>query len=283
MTGARIERYWSLPGIELHGWETGTGAPLILLHGITSTGRGWDPVADLLADRFRVIALDQRGHGRSATSPGPPGPPGAGYGRDDFAGDLAAQIAALDAGPAVIAGHSLGARNALAIGATRPDLVSAVIAIEFVPFIEDAVMDSLDARVAGGDRRFASRDAVTEYLSDRYPLMPADAVARRARFGYRETDDGGFRPLADGAAMAAVSAGLRDDIETALREISAPTLLVRGALSAFVSAAAFARACALRPDLPNAVIADADHYVPEEQPAETARLIAQFATAKSIH
>ncbi len=44
MAGNRTERYWSLPGIKLHGWETGAGAPLILLHGITSNGRGWDPV-----------------------------------------------------------------------------------------------------------------------------------------------------------------------------------------------------------------------------------------------
>ncbi len=279
MDGARTERTWSLPGIDLHGWETGSagsGMPLIMLHGITSNGRGWDPVADSLAPRFRGIALDQRGHGRSGK------PAGACYGRDDFAGDVIALIEALDAGPAVIAGHSLGARNALAAGAMRPDLVSAVIAIEFTPFIEDEVMDTLDARVGGGDRDFASLDEIRDYLTDRYKMMPADAIERRARFGYQQDGNGAYRPLADGAAMAATSTGLREDIETALRDIPIPTLLVRGALSALVSAAAFDRACALRPDLPHAIVADADHYVSEEQPAETARLIDDFVTAHNI-
>ena len=164
-----------------------------MLHGITSNGRGWDPVSDRLSHRFRAIKLDQRGHGRSGK------PKGAFYSRDDFTGDVAGLIELLDAGPAVVAGHSLGARNALALGAARPELVSAVIAIEFTPFIEDAAMDRLDERVAGGDYELSSLDEIRAYLSDRYPLMPADAIGRRTRFGYREVDGGGYRPLADGA------------------------------------------------------------------------------------
>jgi 2-(acetamidomethylene)succinate hydrolase len=279
--GARAERSWVLPGIELHGWETGplsvdATAPLIMLHGITSNGRGWDPIADLLSYRFRTIALDQRGHGRSGK------PAGACYGMADFAGDLAALIETLDAGPAVIAGHSLGARNALAVGASRPDLVSAVIAFEFTPFIETEVMDTLDARVGGGDREFGSRDEIRLYLTDRYPLMPVDAIERRVLFGYRKTRDGLYRPLADGAAMAATSTGLREDIAPVLQAISAPTLLVRGAQSKLVSAVAFERTCALRPDLDAVIVAGADHYVTEEQPTESARLIEEFITANLI-
>lgn len=276
MADNRAERYWSLPGIKLHGWEIGTGAPLIMLHGITSNGRGWDPVADKISDCFRVIELDQRGHGKSGK------PNGDCYGRDDFVGDVAGVIESLDAGPAIVTGHSLGARNALALGATRPELVSAVIAIEFTPFIENATMDSLDARVRGGDREFSSLDEIRSYLSKRYPLMPPDAVERRIRFGYRESDDGGYRPHSDGAAMAATSTGLREDIQPALRDISVPTLLIRGALSKFVSATAFEGACAIRPDLPSVIVAHADHYVPEVRPLEIARLIIEFTTENHL-
>ena len=276
MADNRTERYWSLPGIKLHGYEIGTGFPLIMLHGITSNGRGWDPVADRLSHRFRGIELDQRGHGKSGK------PKGDCYGRDDFAGDVAGVIELLDAGPAIVAGHSLGARNALALGAARPELVSAVIAIEFTPFIEVATLDSMDARVKGGDREFSSLEEIRSYLSKRYPLMPPDAIERRTRFGYREVDNGGYRPQADGAAMAATSMRLREDIETALIEISVPTLLIRGALSKFVSAAAFGRACALRPDLPSITVAHADHYVPEVRPTEIARLIIEFAAENHL-
>ena len=47
MADNRTERYWSLPGIKLHGYEIGTGLPLIMLHGNTSAGRTCSPRPDL--------------------------------------------------------------------------------------------------------------------------------------------------------------------------------------------------------------------------------------------
>ena len=45
--------------------------PVVMLHGITMSGRTWDWVVADLADRFRVIRLDFRGHGRSGRAPAP--------------------------------------------------------------------------------------------------------------------------------------------------------------------------------------------------------------------
>ena len=157
-----------------------------------------------------------------------------------------------------------------------PDAVAAVVAIDFVPFIEDAVLASLAARVAGGNQRFADVAAVEAYLRQRYPLLSADAVERRARHGYRRTDDGGLVPLADAAAMTATCAGLEADLAGTLSAIAVPTLLMRGAASKLVSPEAFRRARALRPDLPAIEIADADHYVPEEQPAAVVAAMRSF-------
>ena len=50
--------------------------------------------------------------------------------------DVAAIVARFDAGPAVVVGHSLGARNAIVAGALHPKLVRAVVAIDFTPYIE---------------------------------------------------------------------------------------------------------------------------------------------------
>ena len=63
---------------------------------------------------------------------------------------MAAVIESLGCGPAVVLGHSLGARNAVVAGATFPELVAAVVAVDFTPFIAAEIFDALDA--AGGVR-----------------------------------------------------------------------------------------------------------------------------------
>lgn len=260
-----------LPHIALSAIACGEGPPALFFHGITANAHVWEPVMTALADRFRCIAFDQRGHGRS-------GKPATGYAADDFATDIAAIVRHLDAGPAVVVGHSLGSRNALTAGAHHPELVRAVVGIDFTPFIETAVFDELDARVGGGDRTFPSLDAVRAYLAERYPRLPATAVERRAVHGYLAVP-GGFRPLADGAAMAAISRGLREDLAPAVRAIRVPTLLVRGVDSRLVSPAAWARTRALRPDVAAIELADADHYVPEEVPQAVAAAIRSFTSS----
>src|SRR5262249_20916763 len=141
---------------------------------------------------------------------------------------------------------------------------------------EAAVFATLAERVAGGDRHFADLASVEDYLRGRYPLLPADAVARRARHGYGPAEEGGLRPLAAAAALAAPCAGREADLAGTLAAVGVPTLLMRGAASRLVSPEAFHRARALRPDLPAVEIAGADHYVPEEQPDAVVAAVAAF-------
>ena len=231
------------------------------MHGITANAYVFEPLMALLAARFRVVSVDQRGHGRSDK-------PASGYAGSDFASDL--EIF-LEKEKALLIGHSLGARNALVAGVRFPKKVLGVVAIDFTPYIEDEVFDALDARVAGGERSFASVEEIRAYLRGRYPKLPPDAIERRARHGYL---DG--KPLASPAAMRETSARLREDLVVILKSVSTPVLLLRGAESKLVSPAAWAKTRALRPDLPAVEIAEADHYVHEEQPAAVARAVLDF-------
>ena len=258
----------ALPHINLHAVEAGEGPLALLFHGITANGHVFEPMMEGLAPHFRCLAFDQRGHGRSDK-------PATGYAAADFAADIAAIVRTLGQGPALLIGHSLGARNAIELGAAHPELVSAVIGIEFIPFIEKHVLDELAARVGGGDRAFSSVQEIEDYLAARYPLMPADAVSRRAQYGYVRTDSG-WRPLADPKAMAMTAEGLHEDLEPALRAIRVPTLLIRGAASKLVTAEAWARAKAARPDLVALELPNADHYVPEEIPGRVVEEILSF-------
>jgi 2-(acetamidomethylene)succinate hydrolase len=266
------ETYLASPVGPLFALESGEGDLVVLLHGVSANAYVFVPLIELLSARHRVVALDQRGHGRS------PAPPDGQYGSSDYAGDLAAAIRSLDCGPATVVGHSLGARNAVVAGATIPALVAAVVAVDFTPFIAPRIFDALEARVATGARNFHSDEEVREYLTRRYPGLPRDAVERRAVHGYAPADNLTLGPLARADAIAATCAGLREDLETYVLSIDVPALFVRGAESAFVTPEAFEATKSLRPDLAFSVVDGADHYVPEEQPGPLAEMIEDFLT-----
>ena len=92
-------------GAELHLVAKGEGRPILFLHGVLLQAASWREQF-ALADRYRVIALDQRGHGRSVAG-------AAGYGLDRLADDIDAVIQQLDLDGAVLVGHSMGGMAAL--------------------------------------------------------------------------------------------------------------------------------------------------------------------------
>jgi 2-(acetamidomethylene)succinate hydrolase len=256
--------------------QRGKGSPtIVLLHGVTANAWVWEPVMDILCPSYRVVAIDQRGHGRTG------GARDGAYDAASYARDIADLAVALGGAPVVVAGHSLGSRNALHAAAMSPDLIAGVVAIDFTPFIEDSVFDSLQKRVDAGSRGFADLDEVRSYLRDRYPRLPSEAIERRAVNGYTTLRTGLVRPLADTEAMTRTCVGLRSDLSQVVRDVTVPFVLVRGRDSTLVSPEAFAATCRLRPDVPAIVVDDADHYVPEEQPGVVARIIADMAEAVS--
>ncbi|MBV9856445.1 MAG: alpha/beta fold hydrolase [Streptosporangiaceae bacterium] len=96
--------------------DTGGGQPLVLLHGGFIDHHMWDDQIHALASLYRVIAPDARGHGASANASKPFRP----------ADDVAALLRHLGAGPAVVAGVSMGAGTAVDIALEHPDLVRAL-------------------------------------------------------------------------------------------------------------------------------------------------------------
>jgi len=118
-------------GVALHVVERGpvagapgSGRPFLLVHGLASNARLWDGVAThLAAAGHPVVAVDQRGHGRSDT-------PDDGYDMATVTGDLAALIAALGWARPVVAGQSWGGNVVLELAARHPHSVGAVAAVD---------------------------------------------------------------------------------------------------------------------------------------------------------
>jgi 2-(acetamidomethylene)succinate hydrolase len=267
----RQSRRVDIGRITLNVREQGQGPLMLFFHGITSNSAVFAPLVGRLSSRFRTVAVDQRGHGLSDK-------PDAGYAAADYAADIAGLIRSLDAGPAILVGHSLGARNSVTAAAIYPELVRSVIAIDFTPYIETDVFDALDSRVNAGDQLFKDVAAVKAYLAGRYVNLPPAAIEIRAASGYRAVE-GGLRPLASPSAMAQTATGLRADLVPVYQKVTKPVLIVRGGDSKLVSADALARTSRLRPDLPVVVIPGADHYVNEVSPEITLRAISNFVDA----
>ena len=127
-------------GVELYYEMTGTGDFLVLTHGSWTDGSGWGPAVDLLADRYRVVTWDRRGHSRSNAGDTPGS-------RAEDAADLAGLIEQVSGEPVHVAGNSYGANVTLTLLTERPDLV-ATAAVH-----EPPLFGLLDAK---GDHALAS-------------------------------------------------------------------------------------------------------------------------------
>jgi pimeloyl-ACP methyl ester carboxylesterase len=128
-----IQRTITVGDADLYVEERGTGEPLLLLHGMTGTSGDWRHVFDLdeLAQSFRVIALDARGHGRS-TNPS---------GEFTFGGcarDVLALLDALGIERTKAVGVSLGAKTLLHVATQAPGRVAAMILVSATPRFPEA-------------------------------------------------------------------------------------------------------------------------------------------------
>jgi pimeloyl-ACP methyl ester carboxylesterase len=115
------------PGVELHA-EARVGertrAPFVLVHGLASNARLWDGVAECLhAAGHTVVAIDQRGHGRSDA-------PDVGYDLDTAVADLLALIETLELERPVLAGQSWGGNVVLELGWRRPEAVRGIACVD---------------------------------------------------------------------------------------------------------------------------------------------------------
>ncbi|MFN8597462.1 MAG: alpha/beta hydrolase [Anaerolineae bacterium] len=118
------ETYIEANGLRFHALDWGGhGDWLVLLHGLASQAHIWDLVAPQLIDRFRVIAIDQRGHGLSDK-------PDSGYDFATITRDLDAILSALKIDRAWLAGHSWGGNVAVHYAADHPQRVSGLILVD---------------------------------------------------------------------------------------------------------------------------------------------------------
>lgn len=124
--------------VELACNDTGTGEPIVILHGLLGAKRNWATVARALASRRRVLWTDLRNHGASPWNDDHTYPA--------MATDVARLIETRVGGPATVLGHSMGGKVAMLVALTRSDLVSRLVVVDIAPaFSRGAPRDFLAA------------------------------------------------------------------------------------------------------------------------------------------
>lgn len=235
--------------------------PLLLLHGFTQTGRGWDEVARHLDDeRYRPLAPDLRGHGAAgARRP---------IDFDACVGD----VVGLVAGRFALAGYSLGGRLALHVALACPERVSKLVLVSTTAGIEDpserAGRRARDAALAGWMERLdiaqvADRWGAQPLFAGQPPQVAAAARADRLR----------NEPANLAAALRGIGTGVMAPLWARLGELSMPAVVVAGERDAKFVALARRLAAAL-PRATLVVVPGVGHAVALEAPEAVAAAIA---------
>ncbi len=160
----RLPRARTLKGDpKLAYYDSGGGTagepPVLLLHGSTMRSEDWDNIFPRLATRYRVVAYDARGHGRSGRA--------ASYDLGGFVADARRVVDEVLARPVIIVGHSFGAAVALVLAAEAPELVRGVV-------LEDPLLGGFGT--AGGAEFFRALRKALDAAGD--PVAFKGAVSR---------------------------------------------------------------------------------------------------------
>jgi esterase len=217
-----IDRSLVVNGLRLHllDWGGEGRTPLLLLHGFTGHAHAWDTLSIALQPHFRVLALDQRGHGDSE--------PADVYNAIAAFDDIGGVIDQLALAPLVLVGLSMGGRNAMYFASKRPEAVRKLVIIDIGPEISARA-----AQAPAGPPEPEFWNSIEQAAQHLLRGNPNPGIHY-----YRWVASTSLRQRADGRLVWAWHPSVKErrsqlDIDWwgVLRAVTPPTLVLRGAES----------------------------------------------------
>lgn len=268
-----VSRHVTLRGLRFHYRDGGNpaGPTVLVLHGLMGHAREWDTFSAALTPTYRVMALNQRGHGESDWADE--------YSVATMASDVAAFLDETGLGRVHLVGHSMGGQVASVCAAERPDLVDRLVVIDIGP-------ESLDTEFAAmlpagleamAQASYATVDeAVAEWQAGD-PLAREDLLRHYVEHCLIARPDGRLVWRFDARGLASYPAGATSaQLWAAVDRIVAPTLVVRGEHSHLLSAAAAAHVVDRLADGTLAEIRGGGHDLGVQQPEAVAAAVSEF-------
>ena len=263
------DRFTTLNGLRAHYVEWGgpDAPPVVLLHGLRSYARTWEPIAAALTDRYRLIALDHRGRGDSAWDPAGE------YATEAYVSDLEQLADSLALRRFTLVGHSMGGTNAIVYAARNPGRVRLLAIEDIGPGSSASGVGAgrIRRELAQTPREFAEIAQARAYWRGLRPGISDAALESRVQNTLRRLADGrwAWKFDLDGIARARLEPdpARHVDLWPHVEALRCPALLIRGARSDFLAAATCAEMAMRQPLLSWVEIAAAGHYVHDDNPA----------------
>ncbi len=253
-------------GIRLHcdDWGTEGLPPLLCLHGYTSHSRIWDHLAARARDKYRVMGLDQRGHGRSGWASD-------GYGRSLFVNDLHAVVQDLGLDRVSLVGLSMGGWHSLLYASEHPETVDKVVLVDIAPEVSPRSERRSSEVEEPTPSSFESVEQAFAFARRRNPKPPDDLLLTDVSNSLRRREDGRWVWRPDPAML---QVGFDDPSNpdkirrywAALESLTCPLLVVRGAESGLVPDDVVARMLEANPLVSAVDVPDSGHNVPLDNP-----------------
>jgi esterase len=214
--------------IRLHYLDWGgSGPPILFLHGGGLNAHTWDCVAVMLRERYRCIALDQRGHGDSEWSPV------VDYRIGTHVGDIAGFVEAMKLERPVLVGQSMGGLNSIAYATRHSEKMRGMVIVDVAPEVSSSAAERI--RAFTSTPGLDSPQAFLELAVKFNPIRDPAVLRRSLYYNLRQTPAGKWTFKHDQRSRS--EDGMRSFNEdrvllaSELSSIRCPTLVVRGALS----------------------------------------------------
>ena len=258
------DHFVKVNGLNIHylDWGGESNRNLLLAHGQGGHAHQWDYIARKLRQQFRVIAIDQRGHGDSDHSR-------EGYAASAFASDLAELAEALGIVPYDYCGSSLGGRNGIAYAGDHPNHLKRFVTIDYGP---EMSVSSAKRQIGGMNRRplgWRSIDEHVELSSAQNPRASKEHLQNAAVHGLRVNYAGKYVPKHDPEMFwINGSFGAREVpyLWDQWAKIRCPILEIKGSESDFLSAEILGRMRGLQPNMQLVEAPESGHSITADNP-----------------
>jgi pimeloyl-ACP methyl ester carboxylesterase len=259
------DRNITVNGLRIHylDWGSPDKPPLILLHGIARVAHTFDHLAPHFRDKYRVIAVDMRGHGDSAWDPQ------ASYVVEDYVKDIEGLIAQLKLRNIVLWGNSTGGRVAQMIAGLHPDLVTAVIVEDVGPERPREVSNRRADRMAKEADGWATVNDLYGQAQRENPRTPEAVLRADGRIVWKRDPAilNGFVPT---------------ELWATVKKIRAPIIYILGGVSTIVPAETQGEIKAALPQAQIVTMPGLGHYPSDEKPAEYLAIVDRFLAETAV-
>jgi pimeloyl-ACP methyl ester carboxylesterase len=250
--------------MKLFNRELGSGEALIILHGLFGSSDNWQSLAKVYAEKYRVILIDQRNHGRS--------PRALSNSYEDMAADLLELMDDLDITSAHLLGHSMGGKTVMRFAQLYPQRVKSLMVSDIAPIAYPPHhLDVLKAFHAINLNELQSRKDAEDIVAIHLP-DPAVALFILKNL-YRDEN----QRFAWRVNLPVLEAEMPKILEALpLEKVNLPCIFFRGQRSGYIN---FETIPLIKAQFPQAVVEtinDSSHWIHAENPVEFSERLLHF-------